>query len=93
MLIAIVLAQLYTLITEFDPLAFLSHGVQGIKPYVMLYFSLQTLTTLGLGDVTPINPFLRMLAAVEAVIGQFYLATVIARLVTLARRGSSERSL
>jgi Na+/H+-dicarboxylate symporter len=39
---------------------------------------------LGYGNVVPINPFVGMLATSEAVIGQFYVATVIARLVLLA---------
>jgi hypothetical protein len=47
------------------------------------YFSVSTLTTLGYGDVTPVHPFARNLAMMEALIGQLYPATLIARLVTL----------
>ena len=47
------------------------------------YFSISTLTTLGYGDVTPVHPFARSLAMMEALIGQLYPATLIARLVTL----------
>jgi voltage-gated potassium channel len=46
---------------------------------------LQTLTTLGLGDILPVDPFVRMLVVNEAIIGQFYIATVIARLATLPK--------
>jgi len=49
----------------------------------MLYFSLATLTTTGYGDIAPLSPFARSLANVEAVLGQFYLAITVARLVTL----------
>jgi polyphosphate kinase 2 len=49
----------------------------------MLYFSLTTLTTTGYGDIVPIGPFARSLANLEAVIGPFYLAITVARLVTL----------
>jgi hypothetical protein len=49
----------------------------------LLYFSLSTLTTSGYGDVTPVHPFVRSLANLEAVIGQLYPATFLARLVTL----------
>ncbi len=48
-----------------------------------LYFSLVTLTTLGFGDITPLNPFAGMLCSVEALIGQMYVAVVVARLVGL----------
>ena len=40
-----------------------------------------TLTTLGYGDVAPQTDIARMLAAGEAVIGQLFIAVLIARLV------------
>jgi hypothetical protein len=49
----------------------------------LLYFSLTTLTTTGYGDITPLHPFVRSLANLEAVIGQIFPATLLARLVTL----------
>ena len=49
----------------------------------MLYFSLTTLTTTGYGDIVPLNPFARSLANLESVIGPFYLAITVARLVTM----------
>jgi voltage-gated potassium channel Kch len=48
----------------------------------MPYFSLTTLTTTGYGDIVPIDPFARSLANMESVIGRFYLAITVARLVT-----------
>jgi hypothetical protein len=42
-----------------------------------------TLTTLGYGDITPVNPLARNLAALEALCGQLYVAILVARLVTL----------
>lgn len=48
-----------------------------------LYFSLITLTTLGYGDITPVHPFTGMLCSLEALIGQMYVAVVVARLVGL----------
>jgi hypothetical protein len=47
----------------------------------MLYVSYVTITTLGYGDVTPVHPFARWLAQVEAVFGQLYIAILIATLV------------
>jgi len=47
------------------------------------YFSLVTLTTLGYGDITPLTPAARMSTAVEAIVGQLYLAVLVARLVGL----------
>jgi hypothetical protein len=57
-----------------DPTAVVGHVV---------YFSFSTLTTAGYGDITPSHPITRGLANLEAVIGQLFPATVIARIVTL----------
>jgi len=48
-----------------------------------VYFSYVTLTTLGYGDISPAGPLARAVAPVEALIGQLYLAFLIARLVGL----------
>lgn len=47
----------------------------------MLYFSLVTLSTVGYGDVVPLTPTTRMLAATEAIVGQIYLLVMVSRLV------------
>jgi hypothetical protein len=49
----------------------------------LIYFSFVTLTTTGYGDIAPLHPYARSLANVEAIIGQIYPATLLARLVTL----------
>jgi hypothetical protein len=49
----------------------------------LIYFSFVTLTTIGYGDIVPVHPYVRGLANLEAVIGQLYPATLLARLVTL----------
>jgi hypothetical protein len=57
--------------------------------YLLNYFSLITLTTVGFGDVAPATDGARGLSAVEAIVGQFYIAVLIAELIgrRLARRG------
>jgi hypothetical protein len=53
-----------------------------------LYFSFVTLTTTGYGDLTAARGLGRALAVLEALIGQLYLVTVIALLVSnIGRRG------
>jgi hypothetical protein len=47
------------------------------------YFSFVTLTSVGYGDIVPVHPYARSLANVEAIVGQLYPATLLARLVTL----------
>ena len=48
-----------------------------------IYFSFVTLTTLGYGDIVPISPFARTLSITEALIGSFFIAILIAKLVGL----------
>jgi hypothetical protein len=83
---AIIFAAAFSLIWGLNPDAFATPrsaaGELG-ELATMLYFSLTTLTTTGYGDVVPIDPFARSLANLEAVIGPFYLAITVARLVTL----------
>jgi voltage-gated potassium channel len=47
----------------------------------MIYFSLITIVGVGYGDILPLLPFSRILAAVEAVVGHFYMAVLIGWLV------------
>jgi Ion channel len=53
----------------------------------LIYFSFATLTSVGYGDIAPVHPYARSLANVEAIIGQLYPATLLARLVTLELEG------
>lgn len=53
----------------------------------LVYYSCSTLTTLGYGDIVPLNPFARSLANLEAFFGQLYPAILIGRLVTLQMQG------
>jgi hypothetical protein len=55
------------------------------------YFSTTTLTTVGFGDIVPVTPVARLVTGLEAMVGQLYLAVVIATLVgrVVARRASA----
>jgi hypothetical protein len=55
----------------------------------LLYFSLVTLTTIGYGDIVPLNGEARMLAALEGVVGVLYVAITVAILVSAFRRQPS----
>jgi hypothetical protein len=48
-----------------------------------IYFSFVTLTTTGYGDIIPVDPLARSLCNVEAIFGQLFPATLLARLITL----------
>ena len=54
------------------------------QPGQLIYFSFITLTTVGFGDVHPVNPAARALTVAEALVGQLYIAILIGSLVGLA---------
>jgi hypothetical protein len=56
----------------------------------LIYFSFATLTTVGFGDITPLNPFARSLAIAEAVVGQLFPAILIGALVAMAMQSRSK---
>jgi hypothetical protein len=57
----------------------------------LLYFSLITLSTIGYGDIVPVNPEVRMLAALEGLVGVLYVAITVAILVSAFRRPTDTR--
>lgn len=48
-----------------------------------VYFSFTTLTSTGYGDMVPLHPFARSMSNLEALLGQLFPATLLARLVSL----------
>jgi voltage-gated potassium channel len=57
-----------------------------------LYFSYVTLTTLGYGDISAAQPLARYMAYMQAIVGQFYVAIVVASLIG-ARMSSDSREV
>jgi hypothetical protein len=53
---------------------------------IAVYYSFVVLTTLGFGDVTPVNALAERITVLEAVFGQMFLAILIARLVSMYSR-------
>ena len=47
-----------------------------------IYYSFVTITTLGYGDITPVTQTARSLSFAEAIVGQFYIAVLVAGLVS-----------
>ena len=58
---------------------------QPANPQTFQYFSFTTLTTLGYGDFTAAGNSGRAIAVMEALVGQVFLATLVARLVAAFR--------
>jgi hypothetical protein len=91
LLIGVTSTVLYEIIEASAPGSF--SNLQGLRPSEAFaelnYFSLVTLTTLGYGDIAPVAPMARTLAAAEAIVGQFFVAAVVGLLIS---RGGAQRS-
>ncbi|MHC4561566.1 MAG: ion channel [Planctomycetota bacterium] len=88
-LIGLVWASAYELLVLVDPEAIPPLGPD--SPWAdFVYLSFTTLTTLGIGDITPVSPYARSLATVESIVGPMYLAILLARLVAMYRRAPAK---
>jgi hypothetical protein len=96
LLIGVVFAEIYQLLPAWQPDAIYFDPGRFPAPLVigssrlytrgagdLLYYSFVTLGTVGYGDVTPSSPPARSLSLIEAVIGIMYVATMIARFVSI----------
>ncbi len=83
LLLGSVWSSLYAGLFTIDPAAFsgVPEGVGFLSSGEWLYFSFVTLTTLGYGDIVPVSQTARTLAFVQAIVGQFYMAILVAGLV------------
>jgi hypothetical protein len=90
-LIGFLWAYLYSLLLLLDPKA-LSFAKESFAYASLTYFSFTTLTTLGYGDITPVNWMARNLTILESTLGQIYLTVLIARLVGLHIAGNQKEA-
>ena len=85
-LLGLFFAFVYRSVLLFDAGSFTTSS-GSLSPAAMQYFSFVTLTTVGFGDITAVSNGARTLVALEALIGQVYLVTVVALVVgNLGRR-------
>jgi ion channel len=90
-LLGLLFAFMYLAVAELrdDPF-FVQAGPHQQSEY--LYFSFVSLTTLGFGDLSPAVGLPQALTVLEALLGQVFLVTLVARLVTLWVRQSAEKA-
>lgn len=83
LLLGVIWALAYTLVNISAPGSFAGFEATGSLGWdsEWLYFSFVTMTTLGYGDILPLSATARVLAYLQAVVGQFYIAVLVAGLV------------
>lgn len=91
LLMAISFAYLFAVIGELGSEPFFNQGAQWNDLSDYLYYSLITITTVGMGDLTPATDLGRSLTAAEALIGQIYMVTIVAVIVANIGRKRSPK--
>jgi len=95
LMLGVIWAVAYTTVAMVDPQAFSGIPAPDGRGWDSgwLYFSFITMTTLGYGDVAPVSAIARTLAYLQAIFGQFYIAVLVAGLVSayITARGSKRR--
>lgn len=81
-LIGIVASILFRIVFNYLPGESFNISSELINPNIdLIYFSFITLSTLGYGDITPIDPIAKSLSIFVSISGQLYLTMIIAILV------------
>lgn len=88
-LVAFIFAYVYLLQEYIVPGTILIRGqILSLEPHTIyfantLYFSFVTLLTVGFGDIVPAREWGQTTVVIEGIIGQFYMAILVARLVSV----------
>jgi hypothetical protein len=90
LLIGLIFAVTYATIKDLSDADFFAGGHAGRDDF--LYFSYSTLTTTGYGDLVAATNLGRSLAITEALLGQLYLVTVVAVIISNLRPPARARS-
>jgi len=85
MLLGLIWAVIYLLLLAMDPAAFSGIETANWQQNFsrVAYYSFVTLTTLGYGDILPTNHLSEFFVYLEAIVGVFYMAIIVASLISL----------
>ena len=84
LLVGVTFGLTYVAMYLFEPSTFsgVSPAGRSAETAELMYYSLGTLSTSAFGDILPTHPITRLLANIESVTGQLYMAVLVAILIT-----------
>jgi hypothetical protein len=89
MMVGFAFANLYLFLSKLQPNAFYLDPETNLHKVIeqsdLIYYSFGSMTSLGSAGIIPVTPQARSLTTVEAILGLFYLAVLVSRLVGLYR--------
>jgi hypothetical protein len=93
LMLGLLWASIYGLINELIPGSIFTGNLIGgqLTTNEVIYYSYTTLTTLGYGDISSMAPVGRILSVLEAIIGQLFIAFMVARLIAIYTSHSIKR--
>jgi len=89
LLLGLLFGALFLLVNDIGSAPFFAGHSESVRSGDFIYFSFTTQTTVGFGDFVPGTDIGRALAACQAVVGQMYLVTVVA--VVISQLGKRPR--
>jgi hypothetical protein len=90
LIVGLMFSAFFAALDQLGSSSFFADG-QPANAQTLQYFSFTTLTTLGYGDFTAAGNVARAVAVLEALTGQIFLATLVARLVAQFRTPSERQ--
>jgi len=96
LLLGLLFGAVFLLVNEIGSAPFFAGQSENVRTGDFMYFSFTTQTTVGFGDFVPGTDVGRALAACQAVVGQMYLVTVVAVVISQLgkrpRRGAGDEA-
>lgn len=90
LMIGLTFGSLYDWLETVRPASFVIHdtavGMAHLGFRQLLFYSFMTLTTVGYGDISPVTTQAQSFAIIEGVVGVFYVAVLIARMINAYER-------
>jgi len=85
LLLGLIWTTFYLILIQLDPTAFtgIESGNWKQNFSQVAYYSFVTLTTLGYGDILPVNRVAQFFVYMEAIVGVFYMAIIVSSLISL----------
>jgi len=93
LLLGLIWSIIYLFLLELDPTALSGIEAQNWQERfaIVTYYSFVTLTTLGYGDILPTNALSQFFAAMEAIVGVFYMAIIVASLISIRQPNITDK--
>ena len=94
LMIGLLWSFLFAIVDRIHPGSFSVRGaISPLALHDLIYFSFSSLTTTGFGDIVPVGRIAKTVATLQVIVGQLFIAILIAKLVGVYPAGFNEKKL